>query len=101
MKKIKAELLKQDKTLIFNVKQHYISMKKNRNLAFFHLRKKNLYLVVMCAEKEVRKTVKHYVIKTLPPSVQKFWNGDSTGLVIEQPTNLVEIINLLKKVIKE
>ena len=99
--KIKAELLKQDKGLIFNVKQHYISMKKNRNLAFFHLRKKNLYLVVMCAEKEVRKLVKHHVIKTLPPSVQKFWNGDSTGLVIEQATNLAEIINLLKKVIKE
>ncbi len=99
--KIKAELLKQDKTLIFNVKQHYISMKKNRNLAFFHLRKKNLYLVVMCAEKEVRKTVKHYVIKTLPPSVQKFWNGESTGIMIEQASNLSEIITLLKKAIKE
>ncbi len=99
--KIKAELLKQDKGLIFNVQQNYISMKKNRNLAFFHLRKKKLYLVVMCAEKEVRKMVKHHVIKTLPPSVQKFWNGDSTGLDIEQLTNLAEIITLLKKVIKE
>jgi predicted transport protein len=99
--KIKTELLKQDKGLIFNVQQNYISMKKNRNLAFFHLRKKNLYLVVMCAEKEVRKVVKHNVIKTLPPSVQKFWNGDSTGIRIEQASNLTEVINLLKKVIKE
>ena len=32
--KIKAELLKLDKTLLFNVKQYYISMKKNRNFGF-------------------------------------------------------------------
>jgi predicted transport protein len=97
--KIKAELLKQDKSLLFNPKQYYISMKKNRNLAFFHLRKKNLYLVVMCTEVEVRKAIKHHIIKTLPPSVQKFWNGDSTGIVVEQPTHLEEIINLLKKMV--
>jgi predicted transport protein len=97
--KIKTELLKYDNSLLFNPKQYYISMKNKRNVAFFHLRKKNLYLVVMYSETEVRKMVKHHVIKTLPASVQKFWNGASTGLVIEQPTNLQEIINLLKKMV--
>ena len=53
----------------------------------------------MCAEAEVRKVIKHHIIKTLPPSVQKFWNGDSTGIVMEQPTHLEEIVNLLKKMV--
>ncbi len=99
--KIKAELFKVDNSLFFNVQQNYISLKKGKNLAYFHLRKQSIYLVVMCPEKEVRKIVKHYVIKTLPPSVQKFWNGASTGLVIGEPTKIVEIINLLEKLIKE
>lgn len=99
--KIKAELLKKDKTLQFNPQKYYISAKKNRNLAFFHLRKKNLYLVVMCPQKEVRKAVKHHIIKSLPASVQKFWNGASTGLVIESTKHLNEIIFLLKKLVAE
>jgi len=97
--KIKAELLKKDTTLQFNPQKYYISAKKNRNLAFFHLRKKNLYLVVMYPEKQVRKAVKHHIIKSLPASVQKFWNGASTGLVIESTKHLNEIIFLLKKLV--
>ena len=98
--KIKTELLKEDSSLQFNPKSIYISIRKDRNLAFFHLRKQSIYLVVMCAEKQVRKTVKHHVVKTLPDSVKKFWNGESTGIVIERADNVQEIIGLLKKVIK-
>lgn len=102
--KLKAEAVKTDKSIVFNPKgKHYVSMKKGsgKNLAFFHFRKTSIYLVVMLEEKLVRKMVKKAVIKTLPPSVQSFWNGASTGLVISSAENLKEISEVLKKIIKQ
>jgi predicted transport protein len=95
---IKTALLKADNSIEFNVKKIYISVRKNKNLAFFHLRKK-ISLVVMCPEEDTRKQIKHHEIKTLPASVQKFWNGPSCTIIIENSANLAEVINLLKKMI--
>jgi hypothetical protein len=55
----------------------------------------------MLEEKLVRKIVKHHEVKSLPPSVQKFWNGKSTGLIISSTDYLREIIEVLKKLIKQ
>ena len=103
--KLKAEAIKIDKNIVFNAKgQHYVSIKKGagKNLAFFHFRKTSIYLVVMLEEKLVRKMVKKAAeIKTLPPSVKSFWNGESTGLVISSIENLREISEVLKKIIKQ
>lgn len=101
--KLKMGATKLDKTIIFNAKgKHYISMKKGtgKNLAFFHMRKDSIYLVVMLEEKIVRKMVKHHEIKSLPESVQKFWNGKCTGLVFSSTEHLKEISEVLKKLIK-
>ena len=103
-KKLKAEAIKIDKSIVFNPKgKHYVSMKKGsgKNLAFFHFRKTSTYLVVMLEEKLVRKMVKKAEIKTLPPSVQSFWNGASTGLVISSTEHLKEVAEVLKKIIKQ
>lgn len=97
-KEIKTALLKADKSIEFNAKKIYISVRKNKNLAFFHLRKK-ISLVVMNPESDTRKHIKHHEIKSLPESVQKFWNGPSCTIVIENSANMAEIINLLKKMI--
>ena len=102
--KLKVAATKLDKTIVFNSKgRHYISMKKGagKNLAFFHLRKDSIYLVVMLEEKLVRKMVKKSEIKSLPESVQKFWNGKCTGLVFSGTEHLTEIIEVLKKLIKQ
>lgn len=102
--KLKTESCKGNPRIFFNAKgKHYISMKKEtgRNLAFFHFRKTSIYLVVMLEEKLVRKMVKHHEIKSLPESVQKFWNGKSTGLIISSTDYLKEIVEVLKKLIKE
>jgi len=96
---IKSALLETDNSLEFNPKKHYISVRKNKNLAFLHLRRKNLDIVVMNPESDTREQIKHHRIKTLPASVQKFWNGPSCTIVIENSTNLVEVIDLLKKMI--
>jgi|GEM_PF-3516037 len=95
---VKAALLKADSGIEFNAKKIYISVRKNKNLAFFHLRKK-ISLVVMNPEDDTRKQIKHHEIKSLPASVQKFWNGPSCTIVIENSTDLIEVINLLKKMI--
>lgn len=99
--KIKVEMLAEDSTLLFNPKQYYISMKKNRNLAFFHVGKKRITMVVMNPEDETRKLIRHHEVKTLTEKVQKFWNGPSCAIVLEDRNNLNEVINLLKKLIKE
>ncbi len=102
--KLKAAILKIDKPIFFNAKgKHYISVKKGsgKNLAFFHYRKSGIYLVVMLEEKVVRKMVKKAEIKSLPESVQKFWNGSSTGLMITREDQLKEVIELFKKLIKQ
>jgi len=95
---IKTALLKADDSIKFNVKKIYISVRKNKNLAFFHLRKR-ISLVVMNPEDDTRKQIKHHEIKSLPASVQKFWNGPSCTIIIENSVNLAEVINLLKKMI--
>lgn len=95
---IKAALLKADKSIEFNAKKIYISLRKNKNLAFFHLRKK-ISLVVMNPVNDTKKQIKHHEIKSLPASVQKFWNGPSCTIIIENSANLAEVINLLKKMI--
>jgi predicted transport protein len=95
---IKEALLKADDSIEFNAKKIYISVRKNKNLAFFHLRKK-ISLVVMNPEDDTRKQIKHHEIKSLPPSVQKFWNGPSCTIILENSANLAEVINLLKKMI--
>jgi predicted transport protein len=95
---IKSALLKTDSSIEFNAKKIYISLRKGKNLAFFHLRKK-ISLVVMNPEDDTRKQIKHHEIKTLPVSVQKFWNGPSCTIILENMAKLEEVISLLKKMI--
>jgi predicted transport protein len=98
--KVKTDLLTEDATIEFNAKQYYVSMRKGKNLAFFHIKKKSISLVVLHPETETRKQIKHHEIKTLTEKVHRFWNGASCTVIIEKADNLEEIIALLKKLIK-
>ncbi len=99
---IKSAILKADKTVQFNSQKFYISLKKQRNLAFFHLRKKAISLVVVNSERDTRKQVRHHEIKRLPESVQRFWNAPNNccTIVISGEKYLSEVINLLKKMVR-
>ena len=99
-KKIKAELLKVNNQLQFNPQKYYISMRRNRNLAFFHFSRKNISLVVMNPEKDTRRLIRHHEVKTLTEKVQKFWNGKCCTVDIGSQKYLSEVINLLKKLVK-
>lgn len=100
---IKSELQKVNIDVEFRVKQHYISLRKNRNLAFFQLGKKKLSIVIANPEKNMQKQIKHHQIRTLAESVKKFWNGNEHcfTVVIERNEHLNEITSLMKKLIEE
>jgi predicted transport protein len=100
-KSIKTSLLEADSTLEFNPKKHYISIRKNKNLAFLQLKRKLVDIVVMNPEADTRTSITKHRIKSLPSSVQKFWNGECCTIVVENSENLEEIIDLLKKVISK
>ena len=96
---IKIELLKAEEGVEFNPKQYYISVRKNKNIAFFHINRKRISLVVVNPEEDTRKAIKHHEIKTLTEKVQKFWNGPSCTIIIDNSDKLNEVINLLKKLV--
>lgn len=97
--KVKTELLKEDSAIEFNAKQYYVALRKNKNLAFFHIKKKSISLVVMCPESETKKQIKHHEVKTLTEKVQQFWNGASCTIIINSMDKLDEVINLLNKLV--
>ena len=98
---LKEELLK-----IPNVElvpqRYYIAVKRLRNVAFFHLRRSKMDLVVKCHEKEAKKILKKtYATRSLADSVQKFWGGVAVSVVVENSDHLKELVDLLRKVLGE
>lgn len=96
---VKTELLTTDSTLQFNAQRYYISLRNGGNLAFFKFSRKKIVLVVKYPEKETKKMLKHHEVRTLKESVQKFYNGPSCEVVIENDKHLNEVIALLLKMI--
>ncbi|RLG20436.1 hypothetical protein DRN74_05515 [Candidatus Micrarchaeota archaeon] len=99
--KIKEELLKINKDLVFNPRKYYISIIHHKNIAFFQFRKKKIRLVVMLSEDSVKAKIKNHSIKHLSESVQKFWNGPSCEIIIDNEENLDEITDLFRFLIRE
>ena len=62
---IKTALLETYSNIKFNPKKHYISLRKNKNIAFFQLFKKKINLVVINPEEHTRSSILDYNIKTL------------------------------------
>lgn len=96
---LKADLLKANSSLIFNPQKHYISIRKDRNIAFFITGRKKIRLVVMQSDEETRKEIIQQPVKTLTAGVQKFWNGPSCAIIIETTEHLNEVKTLLRKLV--
>ncbi len=94
---LKADLLKANSKLIFNPQKYYISIRKDKNIAFFIIGRKKIRLVVMQSDEETRKVITQNPVKTLTASVQKFWNGPSSAIIIETNEHLNEVKTLLRK----
>ncbi len=98
--KIKEELLKINESLVFNPQKYYISIIRNKNIAYFELRKKKIRLVITLPEEKVIKRIKNHSIIHLSESVQNYYNRPSCAITIENSENLDEIINLFNTLIK-
>jgi predicted transport protein len=96
---LKTHVLKVSTGTIFNPQKYYISIRRERNIAFFIINRKKLRLVVMQSETETRNELKFHSIKTLTEKVQKFWNGPSCAIILETTDNLDEIKTLLTKLV--
>jgi predicted transport protein len=94
---IKGQLLNENRDIIFNPKKYYISIRTDRNVAFLKIRRKKIAIVVIYPEEETRKVISHHFIKKLADSVQKFYNGPSCAIMVENTEHLDEVISLLKK----
>jgi predicted transport protein len=96
-KNIKNALLLNDPDLVFNPTKKYISIRKEKNIAFFLFRRKKIILIVLQSEDEIRKQIKENFIKSMKPNAQRFWNGNgqSCAIILDKVENLDEIIILL------
>ncbi len=55
----------------------------------------------MQSDEITRKEIISHSVKTLSPGVQKFWNGPSCAIIIEDIVNIEEINMLLNKLIEK
>jgi len=98
---LKDKVLDINPNLIFNSTKSYISIRGRVNHTFIQFTKKRMRLVVMRPEDEIRECISSYEIKTFPPSVKRFWNGDCAAIIIEDDKGIDEIIDLIKPLIVE
>jgi hypothetical protein len=96
---LKTRVLEINSEIIFNPTKSYISIKKNKNIAFISLKKKHLRLVALRPESEVRENISHYEIQSFPESVKKFWGGECAGILVPNSSGMDELINLLHPLI--
>ena len=98
---LKNRVLKINPTLVFNPTKAYISIKIRRNLAFIRFRKSGISLIPMRQEEIIRQSITKYSVKSLPPSVQKFWNGECAEIIIDSPSGMDEVVSLLLPLIED
>ncbi len=55
----------------------------------------------MQSDEITRKEIINHPVKTLTPGVQRFWNGPSCAILIEDLVNMEEINILLNKLIEK
>lgn len=96
---IKSKLLAVNPSLVFNPQRHYISIRNTKNIVYIIIRQKKIRLIVMLDFITVRENIKKCTIKELSQSVQDFYNGSCTAVDIDNKDNIVEITELIKKLL--
>lgn len=82
--------------ITFKSSKHYIAISKNKNFAFVKFRKKFFSVIVVSPEATIQEFIKKHKIHPLSKTVQKFYNGESSEIHIDNDLALDEVINLLE-----
>jgi predicted transport protein len=99
-KRIKDEMLAFNPSIVFNPQKYYLSIRTDRNIAYFEMRRKKINLVIKNDEDDTRARLVHHKVKSLSASIQKFYNGPSCAITLQSLEYLEEVIALLKDVSK-
>ncbi len=93
---LKSKIQSEIEGVEFNSTKDYIGLKKEKNIAFFKFRKKFFSVVVLAKKETIDKIILNNEIKILSESVQKFWNGQCSEIMIKNNNHLDEVVELLK-----
>lgn len=99
--KFKSEVMKINSQIRFNPQKYYISVVNDRNVVFIQIRKKKIRFIVMQSEAVIRDAIRQSSVKSLSPSVQKFYNGECAAIDIESIDTLPEMIKLIKPLLMQ
>jgi hypothetical protein len=93
--RIKEIALETNDKLIFNPQKYYISIRKNKNVAYLIIGKKKVRFIAMLPEKEIRAIAKHYSVASLSQGVQDFYNGSCAAVNFTDLSHEEEITQLI------
>lgn len=95
-KTIKSRLLEFKPSLRFNPQKYYISIVDKKNFAYIYIRRKKLNITLVLPESVIRNSIKHHKVESESEGVQKFYGGECATIIIEDDSNLDEVIDVLK-----
>lgn len=98
--RIKEIALEIDGELIFNPQKYYISIRTNRNIAFFIIRKKKVRFIAMLPEDDIRNICKYYTVVSLSQGVQDFYYGPCAAVNVVDLSHEDEIKELLNALVE-
>lgn len=93
---IKSSMLEFKPSLRFNPQKYYISIIDKKNFAYIDVYKKKITIVIMLKEDIVRPALKYHKVVSLSEGVRRFYGGPCCRIIIEDDSNLDEVIDVLK-----
>jgi predicted transport protein len=97
---IKSRITDKYPEIAMNPQKYYISVRSNKNIAYFKFRKKNLAVIVMMPEDDIKEIIKHNEVKSLSAAVQNFYNAPCARVKITDDKHIDEVVELLSKTIE-
>lgn len=94
---IKTSLLDFKPSLRFNPQKYYISIIDKKNFAYIYIRRKKINITVLLPESVIRDSIKLHKVESESEGVQKFYGGECATIIIEDKSNLDEVIDVLKR----
>lgn len=78
-----------------NPQHYYIAYKNKQNFVFIKFTKTKLKVIVMLPFELVQSKLKHHEVVEPSLGVQKFYNGKCSSIVVENTTNIDEVLELV------
>jgi predicted transport protein len=98
---IRDAMLKFDSSIQINPQKYYISFRKNKNFAYVYMKRKKVWITIMLSYDIARKLIEKHKITEEGEGVQKFYGGKCFSVMVENESNLQEVLKALKEAHKQ